>query len=258
MFFAGKALARRIEAAEAAVARECSGPAVEILDVAGGTAVFAGPDSPLTQAIGIGMAGPVCETDLAALERFFSQRGAPVKVEISPLADQNLVQSLGERGYRISEFTNVMFRWLEGFAAGEAPRVSRISPGDEERWSLTVGLGFLEQDRLSEEEMNIGRAIIGMPGASCYMAMDGGQPAGGAAMSVRNGLACLFADSTIKEFRGRGLHRELITARLADALVQGCDAATASTAPGSISQRNYERLGFQVAYSRTSVIRHSE
>jgi hypothetical protein len=252
MFFAGKALARRIEAAEAAVARECSGPAVEIFEVAGGSAIFAGPESPLTQAIGIGMDGPVSEADLGALEAFFRQRGAPVKIELSPLADQSFIHVLGARGYRITEFSNVMFRWLEGFVPSEVPRVSRVTAPDEERWSLAVGQGFFEQDQLSEDEMNIGRAILGMPGACCYLASDGGQPAGGAAMSTRNGLACLFADSTIKEFRGRGLHRELIAARLADALALNCDAVTASTAPGSISQRNYERLGFHVAYSRVS------
>jgi hypothetical protein len=46
------------------------------------------------------------------------------------------------------------------------------------------------------------------------------------------------------------LHRELISARLYEALAQGCDLATASTLPGSGSQRNYERLGFEVVYTK--------
>ena len=73
---------------------------------------------------------------------------------------------------------------------------------------------------------------------------------GAAALAVRDGLATLFADSTIARFRSGGLHRELISARLYEALAQGCDLATASTLPGSGSQRNYERLGFEVVYTK--------
>jgi hypothetical protein len=54
----------------------------------------------------------------------------------------------------------------------------------------------------------------------------------------------------IARFRSGGLHRELISARLYEALAQGCDLATASTLPGSGSQRNYERLGFEVVYTK--------
>ena len=38
-----------------------------------------------------------------------------------------------------------------------------------------------------------------------------------------------------------------------EALAQGCDLATASTLPGSGSQRNYERLGFEVVYTRVTL-----
>ena len=88
----------------------------------------------------------------------------------------------------------------------------------------------------------------------CYLAVsDTGDPAGGAAQANRDGLATLFADSTIPRFRGRGLHRELIAARLNEAIAQGCDMATASTQPGSGSQRNYERLGFEVVYTKVTL-----
>jgi len=52
-------------------------------------------------------------------------------------------------------------------------------------------------------------------------------------MAIRSGLATLFADATIAQFRCHGLHRELIAARLNEAIAQGCDLATASTAPGA-------------------------
>jgi hypothetical protein len=103
--------------------------------------------------------------------------------------------------------------------------------------------------------MDVGRAICAMPGALCYLAVtESGELAGGAAAAVYSGLATLFADSTIALHRRCGLHRELIAARLNEALAQGCDLATAATLPGSGSQRNYERMGFEVAYTRVTLV----
>ena len=46
----------------------------------------------------------------------------------------------------------------------------------------------------------------------------------------------------------------MVEARLNEGLAQGCELATASTLPGSGSQRNYERLGFEVAYTRVTFV----
>jgi hypothetical protein len=42
----------------------------------------------------------------------------------------------------------------------------------------------------------------------------------------------------------------LIRARLAFAAAAGCDLAAVNTVPGSVSQRNAERQGFRVVYTR--------
>jgi len=47
----------------------------------------------------------------------------------------------------------------------------------------------------------------------------------------------------------------LLGARIAWAAARGCDLAVSITAPASISQRNIERAGFRVAYTRTKLIR---
>ena len=73
-------------------------------------------------------------------------------------------------------------------------------------------------------------------------------------MTLREGLAVLFADGVVPRFRPQGLHGELIAARLNRAVAQGCDLATATTLPGSQSQRNYTRTGFQVAYTKVTLV----
>ncbi len=254
LLFADALLARRLEAAEAANARGCSGRAAEILEIAGGCAIFAGAASPLSQAVGLGLNGPVSPQELDALEAFFRSRGAPVSVDLCPHADPGFTEALAARGYGVAEFNNVMVRRLDGLEIAFTPRVRRALASESDLWSHAVGHGFFEQAGLTDEEMEVGRAIFAMPGAFCYLAVtESGQLAGGGALAIHDGLATLFADSTSPLHRRQGLHRELIAARLNEALARGCAMATASTLPGSGSQRNYERLGFQVAYTKVTL-----
>ena len=266
MIFADTNLAQRLEAAEAANARGCV-PAVTgraTLEIAGGCAIFAGAESPLTQAVGMGLAGPVSCAEIIEMEAFFRSRGARVAVDLCPLADPGLLEVLGARGYHVTEFNNVLVKRLAGLEIVPTPRVRRATPAEADLWSHAVGQGFFEQAELTTAEMDVGRAILAMAGAMCFLACGaagsaGGPagsadtPAGGGALAIYSGLATLFADSTIALFRRQGLHRELITARLNEAVAQGCDMATASTLPGSGSQRNYERMGFEVAYTKVTL-----
>jgi hypothetical protein len=65
------------------------------------------------------------------------------------------------------------------------------------------------------------------------------------------GVALLAGASTVPSGRGLGAHGLLLSARLQEARRRGCDAAMMVTTPGSTSQRNAERRGFRVAYTRT-------
>jgi GNAT superfamily N-acetyltransferase len=256
MTFRDAALARRLEAAEAANAKGCAAwPAGSaMLEIAGGCAIFVGAGSPLSQAVGLGLNGPVSAMDLRRLAEFFHSRGAQVSIDLCPLADPGFLPALGLRGYRPTEFSNVLVKRLAAAEIVMTPRVRRALGSERDLWSHTVGNGFFDQHELTSEEMDVGRAIFGMPGAICWLAVaESGEPAGGGALAVHDGLATLFADSTIPAFRRRGLHYELIAARLNEALARGCDLATASTLPGSTSQRNYERLGFEVVYTKVTL-----
>jgi len=255
MIFADAPLARRVEGAEAAIARGTSGqPGTAVLEVDGGCAIFSGAESPLTQAVGIGLNGPVSEAKVAEIERFFRVRGARPRFEVCPMADPDFIAILGHRGYRPAEFNNVLVKRLAGTEIALTPRARRSVSGEAELWSHTVGCGFFEHAELTDDEMEIGRAIARMPGAVCFLAAtETGHIAAAAALAIYGGLAMLFADSTVAGFRRAGLHRELIAARLNEAIALGCEMASASTLPGSGSQRNFERLGFQVIYTRVTM-----
>jgi hypothetical protein len=252
--FAGLDLARRIEAAEALIGGGCADGA-SVLQVAGGTAIFVGPGSPLTRAVGLGMRGPVGPDEMDRLEEFYHARDSAVTVDLCPLADASIVEWLGDRGYRLAEFNNVLVRPLAGAEIAAPEPLVRLASGDEEQlWARTVGRGFLEKEELSREEMDIGLAIWRMPESLRYLAFSAGQAGAAGALALDRRLATLFADSTLLGFRGIGLHAALIRARLRAAVAAGCDLATASTMPDSISQRNYQRHGFQVAYTKAILV----
>ena len=149
MIFADLQLARRIEAAEAANASGCTAihPEAATLDVAGGCAVFVGAESPLSHAVGIGLEGPVPESELDRLEAFFRSRGAKVSIELCPLADPRMLETLGKRGYCITEFNNVLVKRLAGTTVVLTPRVRLALADETDKWSHTVGMGFFEARR---------------------------------------------------------------------------------------------------------------
>ena len=60
--------------------------------------------------------------------------------------------------------------------------------------------------------------------------------------------------STRPEYRRRGVQTALLHVRLAAARERGCDLAAVMTVAGNDSQRNIERAGFRLAYTKAVVV----
>ena len=133
MLFASTSLAARIERAEcrlladsaASAARRRPGTGVFATPLAGGIATFTERGSPLNKVAGLGFEGPLDEDDLAAVERAFAERGAPVQAEVASLGDPAVVRLLTGRGYRLQGFENVLGRSLPAGPARRSRRASR-------------------------------------------------------------------------------------------------------------------------------------
>ena len=258
-------LARRIELAEAQAAvggaetmrrlRPESATAVE--QIAGGYAIYCGANSPTTQALGMGLDGPVNEEEFDRLENFYRSRAEPVRVETCPLADASLIGHFGKRGYRVTEFSNVMALPLDG--AYRAQNQSGLPPGvfiehvgheQIDLWALTVSQGFAEKGPVVPGIVEVMKMFALSPGVESYLARVDGKVAGGATLAIRDGVAGLFGASTLPASRRRGVQAALLHARLARAAEAGCELAVCLAQPGSTSQRNIVRQGFTVLYTR--------
>ena len=67
-------------------------------------------------------------------------------------------------------------------------------------------------------------------------------------VSIYDGVT--LGASTIPEARNQGAQLALLDARLRYGASHGCDIAMMCAEPGSSSQRNAERQGFRIAYTR--------
>ena len=72
---------------------------------------------------------------------------------------------------------------------------------------------------------------------------------------MAEGVAQLAGATTAPAHRRQGVQAALLSARLADAAAAGCDIAVVTTLPGSKSQQNVQRQGFDLLYTRATLVR---
>jgi len=261
--FSDLALSRRLERAEGrgcaefveARARLFPESGAAWVEVAGTYAMYDGATSPITQTFGLGMFEPVCSADLELIEDFFQQRGAPVFHEVSPLADASLPAILSERRYQPFEFSSVMYRPIEPGIQYAAQRNDRIQvrlvdAGEQEIWTRTAAKGWSEYVELGDFVAGIGEVTANRPDTLLFLAELDGLPIAAGALSICDGVTVLAGASTIPQARKQGAQLALLNSRLRYGASRGCDIAMMCAQPGSASQRNAERQGFRIAYTR--------
>ena len=281
MLFATATLAKRIEAAETTLIEQIGRGAAQRLPegevvsirIGGGIAMFAGHGSPANKVAGLGFDAAPDAAALGALERAFDVRGVPLQVEFASLGDPSVPRALSERGYRLIGFENVLGIALDqesldrvgANVADPDTRVDPARPDEAQVWQDTVITGFLTPDVFDgppshesftreaiEHAYSDMRAVEGF---RLYLARRDGEIAGGGALRLWDGIAQLSGAATLPQHRRRGVQTALFRERLKDAAKQGCDVAVVTTQPGSKSQQNAQRYGFDVLFVRAVLVR---
>jgi hypothetical protein len=262
MVFADLDLSRRLERAEGQACLQFAASRARLfpesgaawIECAGAYAVFDGVDSPVTQSFGLGLFEELTAASLERIEGFFLERGAPVVHEVSPLAGIATMDLLCSRGYRPIELSSVLHRPVElpgtredgGITVRVAPKQIAAVWADLSARGWAQGnselLAFLEQFGAlafaREESVNFIAELDGKVGAT-------------GTLCLHDGVALFAGASTIPEMRRCGLQAALLEARMRYAYEHGYPLAMMVTEAGSQSQRNAERKGFRIAYTRT-------
>jgi GNAT superfamily N-acetyltransferase len=261
--YSDRALSQKLERAEARAnvdfvvtrARVSPESGAAWIDVAGAYAMFDGVASPLTQTFGLGIFDPVGAKELDLLERFFTDRGAPVFHEVSPMADAGLMPLLNERGYHPVELSTVLFRTLTEetpFAATRGVEPRLIDPSEGDLWArISAEAWAAEGEELGDFMRNFGRINIECSGSYPFIGELDGRPIATGMLFIYDDVAILAGASTLPKARRRGAQNALLDARLRFAREHGCTIAMMAALPGSQSQKNAQKNGFQIAYTRT-------
>jgi GNAT superfamily N-acetyltransferase len=272
--FCDTELARRIERAEARLIADTSratqartGIDGFLIPIAGGMASFAEPDSPFNKVVGLGFDGVPSAEELDVIEKNFAAQGAPTQVELAHLGESAIGELLSDRGYRLESFENVLGLALDGDAELVSPpgiEVRRSTDDELEAWIAVVAdasthpdtQGLPWHDEFPRVAIENAERDFAAAGGARYAAFRDGVLAGGADFRITDGIAQLAGAATAPAHRRHGVQSALVAARLADARAAGCDVAVIVTQPGSRSQQNAQRRGFDLLYTRATLVKH--
>ena len=232
-------LSKRLERAEGHACRQFAKArrrlqpesGVDWAEMGGACAVFDGPESPITQAFGLGVFEPVSAEILGNIEDFFFSRGAHADLEVSPFAGVEGIGLLCARGYLPIEISSVTWQPLDGWEprdpVSDFIRVRLAeTPADLELWSsISARAWSHEHPELQEFLDEMGTLMAGREDTCCFIAEFDGVPAAAGALSIYDGVALFSGAATLPELRRRGLQSALLNARLSFASGSGCDLA---------------------------------
>jgi len=261
--FADIELARRLERTEARANVQFVEARAEAFPDVGATwtavaetyAMFDGVGSPVTQTFGLGVFQLITEEDMDQLEAFFKSRDAAVFHEVCPLADPSTFKLLSERGYKPIEVSNVLYRpispdlRLDAAARNDEVKIRIIEKSEGELWAQTAFDGWCEFSEVAHLIRELGLVTVRSK-ASSFLAELQGDPIATGALIIAGDVALLAGASTVPKARRQGAQLALLEERLRYAATQGCTIAMMVAQPGSRSQRNAERHGFRIAYTR--------
>lgn len=256
-------IARRVERKQAWASAQLS---TSSLPVGGGLATYSGPGGYANRACAMGLDGPVADQDISAMIAFFESRGEEARVEICPFTDGALVQALGEHGFVLKHFVDVFVLPYQRSFVPEPPvlpdgvvieLLDKTDPAMVRAFAEANERGFAaEGEPVSSSviELTI-KGLLVSTNESFFARTSSGEIIGLGGSESSDGLTVLYGATVVPAWRGRGIQRALMLARLAAGMRRGSDLACVMTSPGISTARNALRLGFSMAYTRVALRR---
>ncbi|CAB3790285.1 GNAT family N-acetyltransferase [Pararobbsia alpina] len=253
------------------------------LPVAGGIAALTRPalGRQFNHVAGFAMGACACADDLRALEPRYAQRGLPVEIELCPHAHPSALGALSERHYAIQGFTSVYvcaLTSLEPSVRNEPDIEVRTAIPDNASLPcpLLSGMNAFQANEFVAQSVavcanpvearcpipveSLAKIASARSDTVLFSAWIGNEVAGIATLSLIDspyGRVAQFRHAhTLTACRGRGVFTSLLAARLAVAREAGYEIACVTVDAAQACARTIERVGFQLAYTRSIFVRH--
>lgn len=201
------------------------------------------------------------DDDLAHLEEllaWYAAHHTPCRFDlVPPLMPSDAPKRLTALGYYASGFKSVLYGTPQAINFGDgAPRSSALV-----RLVASEGKDVLTETYLDGFEIPQGiearifmgeslRPLVGHPDMHFLFALVNGEIAGMGALYLHERVGYLAGASTLPAYRGLGCQTALLRERMRLAAEAGCDLLIGNAAVGSVSQRNMEKAGLRLAYTR--------
>ena len=224
------------------------------------TATCAAWDHPLfNRVIGAGVIGPLDERGIDQVVGHFDATGRTPCVEVYPgITSPELIAALERAGLRDSGHGYESHVLETGRAIDVAVpdvTVRRVGPAEYVRLGELVRDGFDMSGGgpLGEFFVDLTAASLEALGANGagFIASAGGEDAGTGELVLTERVAGCYSGSVLPKFRGRGIQKALIAARIREGLARGRRIFISQTDPDSPSGHNLHDVGFRTLYRAT-------
>lgn len=225
------------------------GAKVDSLTIGSGAACFLGSQSFLSQVIAWGFAEGALEfeAELKKMEDFYQGcQFSEVNIELSPLCGPDVVSLLAEEGCCVTEVNNISVLDLQNYTQPPlANEVVQTPVSDLSEWARVIAEGFSLPKENEQFELYAASSDI-----IAFHCLGDGVMAAGGTVAIHGDICDLGVTSTLPASRGKGMQKALLHARLGYAKGRGVRYACVTTEPGSVSDINIQKIGFQIAYTR--------
>lgn len=168
---------------------------------------------------------------------------SPYVVEYAPERD-GLLDALAARGFYQRSFHQMLYGQPH---ADTPPPPDHITIRSVETHDEVDALAYIYGQIRGTADQDAIRVLVGQPNYRCFLAFIDGTAAGLGILHIKNGAASMANGMTLPEYRGRGVQTALLYHRMRTAAEAGCTLMVSQCQAGSISQRNQQRIGFQIA-----------
>ncbi|MFA1821824.1 GNAT family N-acetyltransferase [Virgibacillus oceani] len=186
---------------------------------------------------------------------FYSNRQIPARFEITPAqSSTKLLKFLSDKGYFQCGFHTALCGALSNKlilnSTDASVSIRELEQNEFDIFGDIYTKGFNMPSFLNEHIAQNNKVLHNNKHWTFYIASVKGVPAGVGVLFEYDGIGTLAASATIPALRNIGVHNSLLLKRLQQANQHNCHLIVGQAAYGSVSQKNMERVGMKIAYTK--------
>ncbi|HET8569711.1 MAG TPA: hypothetical protein VFM93_12100 [Candidatus Limnocylindria bacterium] len=207
------------------------------------------------RAIGLGVSGDATAAAIDAVTAHFARRGRRARIEVAdgvtPLSAVRLLERMGFRPERGEHIVHALVTDRPVAAPRvRGLRVAEIRRSDHRTFGALARVGFEASGERADLVERTSTSVFrhALPRFIGYIGWLGDRPVATGALCLAMRAGGLYSDTTLPGYRGRGIQKAMIAARVERGLARGIRVFTARTEGLNTSARNYAATGFVPLY----------